>query len=185
MQGGTLPGTGNNDLVPIGPAIALLRKHNVDFALNTPEPCSSEAEQTQQSQQQVAPCDNTLSDITIEHSDEGISLPQGGHACVNGVNIRHVIGTGVVIRSALNGSGDSSNIHKICHVFFNNQVKQSLDYPMGPQKGPIDCLDYTHHKGATQAMLGCQTENLIYYGPVFSANDNNQAIELPNPNCGW
>jgi S1-C subfamily serine protease len=34
VQGGTLPGTGNNDLVPIGPAISLLKKHNVAIGVD-------------------------------------------------------------------------------------------------------------------------------------------------------
>jgi hypothetical protein len=38
VQGGTLPGTENNDLVPIGPAISLLRKHNVAVGVDTPVP---------------------------------------------------------------------------------------------------------------------------------------------------
>jgi hypothetical protein len=38
VQGGTLPGTENNDLVPIAPAIALLRKRGVNAGIGSPVP---------------------------------------------------------------------------------------------------------------------------------------------------
>jgi hypothetical protein len=122
-----------------------------------------------------------------------ISMPEGAKVCFIGLKVERNTLYGLQIRPRRSDLPDNSfsigvTSPKLCRVMFSEEDDdpRNFNYPMGPDKTPLDCAARVRHERGTYGRLGCQEAG---FGGRFDLRDDRLsragAELIPTPDCGW